>query len=426
MKLHRSLLGVALTLVAAFAAAQTPPTNPPATTQGPGEGAITKEQKEDVLKELNRIMDSVAFVPGLDMKQWPTFLEKHREDLDKAEKEADLSRAINRALRDFGISHIRFLTPRQATNRTRTSVISIGVGARYENSTLVVTSVVPKGPAETAGIKQGDVITLVDGKAPDSSAVLTGVEGSEVKLKVKSGAEEKEVAVKRASVSTVRKETLTWLDSETAVLRVFTFSNGYGRENINELMKEASEKAKYVIVDLRSNGGGSVRNLQHLLGLFVSPEKEVGTFVGRNTVRDYEKDHTPSSDPVVIAAASKSKYKPRKDGDTGLDPFKGKVAVLINRGSASASEIFAMGLRETIGSPIIGGKSAGAVLASVFGRLPHGFQIQYPVQDYVTIKGVRLEKNPIVPDVEVTAGPGEDGKDVVVEKAVEKLKAAAG
>jgi len=421
MKLHRSLIVVAA-FAASFAFGQTPPTSPPANTgnQAPGSRVMTKEEKDEVMKALANIMETRAFVPGLDLKKWPEYIEKHREDLDKAEKEVDLSRTVNRALRDFGISHIRFLIPSQAANRERTSVVSIGVMARPENKTLVVTTVLPQSPAESAGIKQGDVITEVDGKAPENSAVLTGEDGTEVKLKVKSGEVEKEVLVKRARVSTARPETLTWKDEETAILKVWTFSRGYGRENIEKLMKEAGQKAKFVIVDLRSNGGGSTANLQHLLSLFVKPDTAIGTFVGRNTVRDFEKDHTPSTDPIVIAAGATSKYKTRK---TSLEPFKGKVAVLINRGSASASEIFAVGLRETIGAPIIGSKSAGAVLASIFGRLPHGFQIQYPVSDYVSIKGVRLEKNPIVPDEEVTTA-GQDGKDAVLEKAVEKLKVA--
>jgi carboxyl-terminal processing protease len=187
-------------------------------------------------------------------------------------------------------------------------------------------------------------------------------------------------------------------------------------------MKEANEKAKYLIVDLRSNGGGSTANLQHLLSLFVKPDTDIGTFIDRDSVKSYEKDHTPSNDLVAIAAATTRKYRTRKQA---LEPFAGKVAVLVNRGSASASEIFATGLRETIGAQIVGAKSAGAVLASIFGRLPNGFQFQYPVSDYVSIKGVRLEKNPIVPDVEVTGAAGQDGKDPVVDKAVERLKASS-
>lgn len=417
MRLHRSLIAAAMALLTAFALAQTtpPPTTAPQTST---EKLMTKEQKDEVLKSLADIIDNRAFVPGVDLKKWPEYLQKQQEELDKAEKDTDFSRAINSALRNFGISHIRLLTPRAAESRERTSIVSIGVMARPDSNTLVVTTVLPKSPAEEAGIKQGDVITLVDGKAPENATVLTGDEGTEVKLKLKSGEAEKEVTVKRARVSTARPETLTWVDNETAVLKIWTFSRGYGRENIENLVKEAGQKAKYLMIDLRSNGGGSTANLQHLLSLFIEPDKEIGTFVGKATVREYEKDHTPSSDPIVIAAGAKQRYKTRK---VGIDLFKGKVAVLVNRGSASASEIFATGMREVLGCPIVGVKSAGAVLASIFGRLPQGFQIQYPVSDYVSIKGVRLEKNPIVPDVEVTT-PGTDGKDAVVDQALAKLK----
>jgi len=423
MRLHRSLLGAALALFSAFALAQTPPvTNPPpvTTTQNPAEKTMTKEAKDEVLKALADIIANRAFVPGVDMSKWPEYVEKQKEDLDKAEKDTDFSRAINRALRDFGVSHIRLLTPRAAETRDRVSVVSIGVMARPEGSTLVVTTVLPKSPAETAGIKVGDVITMVDGKAPENAQVLQGEDGSEVTLKVKSGTEEKEYKVKRARVSTARPETLTWVNDDTAVLRIWTFSRGYGRENIEDLMKQANAKAKYLVLDLRSNGGGSTANLQHLLSLLMPPDTSVGTFIGKQTVKDYEKDHTPSTDPIQIAAAAPRKYKTRK---LTIEPFKGKIAVLVNRGSASASEICASALHEVLGSPVVGTKSAGAVLASIFGPLPQGFQIQYPVSDYVTIKGTRLEAHPIVPDVEVT-GAGADGKDPVVEKAVEKLKGA--
>ena len=64
-----------------------------------------------------------------------------------------------------------------------------------------------------------------------------------------------------------------------------------------------------------------------------------------------------------------------------------------------------------------------AVLASIYSPLPEGFSLQHPVSDYVTEKGIRLEKNPVVPDVEATGAKGPDGKDPVIEKAIEVLKA---
>ena len=427
MRLHRSILGAALALFSVVALAQTtPPTTPPptSTTQTAAEKTMTKEAKDEVLKALADVIANRAFVPGVDMTKWPDYIEKQKDDLDKADKDTDFSRAINRALRDFGVSHIRLLTPRAADARDRTSIVSIGVMARAENNTLIVTTVLPKSPAEDAGLKVGDIITSVDGKAPENTQTLTGEVGSSVVLKLKSGTDEKELTLKRASVSTARPETLTWVNDDTAVLKIWTFSRGYGRDNIENLMKQANDKAKYLILDLRSNGGGSTANLQHLLSLFLPADTPVGVFVGKSLVRDYEKDHTPSVDPIQIAAAASTdrKYKTRK---LTMDPFKGKVAVLVNRGSASASEICASALHDVLGAPVVGGKSAGAVLASIFGRLPQGFQIQYPVSDYVTIKGVRLEGHPIDPDVEVTVRPEEGKGDPVVDKAVAKLKGSS-
>lgn len=423
MRLHRSLLGVALALFSAFALAQNPPTTPPpvSTTQAPTEKTLTKENKDELLQAITDIISNRAFVPGVDMTKWQEYLDKEKDAIDKSEKDTEFTRAINNALRDFGVSHIRLLAPRAATARTQVSTVSVGVMARAENNTLVVTRVIDKSPASDAGIKVGDVITMVDGKAPDSPQVLQGEKDTEVVLKVKSGTDEKEYKLKRASVSTVRPETLTWVGDDTAVLRIWTFSTGYSRDNIETLMKQANGKAKYLVLDLRSNGGGSTANLQHLLSLLLPPDTAVGTFISKQTVKDFEKDHTPSTDPIQIAAAATRKYKTRK---LDIDPFKGKIAVLVNRGSASASEICASALHDCGGAIVVGSKSAGAVLASIFGRLPQGFQLQYPVSDYVTIKGTRLEKHPIEPDLEVSGAPAE-GKDPVVDKAVEKLKSGA-
>ena len=98
--------------------------------------------------------------------------------------------------------------------------------------------------------------------------------------------------------------------------------------------------------------------------------------------------------------------------------------MLINRGSASASEICAAALRECSAAPIIGSKSAGAVLASTYARLALGWELQYPVTDYVTIKGMRLEGNPLQPDHETTSNP-DSKEDVVLAKALEMLRATA-
>ena len=187
------------------------------------------------------------------------------------------------------------------------------------------------------------------------------------------------------------------------MLKVHSFSRGYNTEKVEKLC-EGAAKAKYLVLDLRSNGGGATTNLIHLLSLLLPVETKVGVFVSRRTMQEYEKEN-PEAPKDVLSIAN---WAPRKytTSKRKIEPFKGKIAVLINRGSASASEICAAALRECAGSPLIGGKSAGAVLASTYARLALDWEIQYPVNDYVTIKGMRLEGNPLQPGSGCARRPG--------------------
>ena len=390
------------------------------TTTATTEVVLTKEIKTEVLTALEETITKRAFVPGVDLAKWPEFLAKQNEAIDKAEKDTEFARAVNSALRDFGISHIRFLAPRAAQSRVRTSTIGVGLNARAEKEGLVVTMVFPKSPADVAGVKVGETIVEVDGKLPENSQVLTGEENTEIAVKVKDkDGTVRDLKLPRKTYSTLRDNTLTWIDNESAVIKIYSFSRGYDRDKIDALMTEAA-KAKYLMLDLRSNGGGATNNLQHLLSLFLPPDTVIGTFVDRASQEAYTKEHEGKSetDPVVLAKEAKRRYRTRA---AKVEPFKGKVAVLINRGSASASEICAAALKEHAGATIVGAPSAGAVLASIFRKLPQGYEVQIPISDYVTNSWVRLEKNPVQPDVTVTER-AEDGKDPAVNKALEKLR----
>jgi carboxyl-terminal processing protease len=285
---------------------------------------------------------------------------------------------------------------------------------------LKVTRVADDSPAHAAGLVVGDLITKIDGKKADKREDLEGDDGKKIQLEVKKeDGTTKQITVELKRFSTVRKETLTWIGEDTAVLRVFTFAAGYGRENIENLMKDAA-KAKYLVLDLRSNGGGAVNNLNHLLSLLMPNGTSYGVFINRLMADNFKKEK-PDAEMSAEAIFGWTKQRVRTRARS-VKPFEGKVAVLVNRGSASASEICAASLREGVGAMVVGQPSMGAVLASVYARLPEGFSLQHPISDYITDKGVRLEKNPIKPDVEVTGVRGADGKDPVIEKAIEELK----
>lgn len=382
---------------------------------------LNADQKAAILAGIKEVVETRAFVPGVDFSQWSTFLAKKQEDLDKATTVPAFGQVINQALRDFGFSHIRLLSPRAAANRNRTSVITSGATvAETEKGGLEVRAVRENSPAAAAGIKQGEVIVTVDGTPAKAPTQLEGDEGRRLNLEVKAadGATRK-VDVELKRISTVREETLTWLTDKVAVLKIYTFGAGYGRERIEKLVNEANAKADTLAIDLRSNGGGAVNNLNHLLSLLMPDQTIYGTFVSKrlyDQFKEANKDKEPTLENVVEWAPSKTRTRLRPS----VTPFAGKIAVLINRGSASASEITAAALKENRSAVVLGSRSAGAVLASVFRTLPEGFSLQYPVSDYVTVKGVRLEGNPLQPDHEVTGRP-EEGKDPVHEKLLEVL-----
>lgn len=315
--------------------------------------ALAAEQKTEILDAVKDTLLNRAFVPNLDFSKWDELTEKHKESFERADTDVRFVSAVNRALREFGISHVGLRTPR-ATNVRRTG-----------------------NPDGLMALQSQDP------PAPPANKV-------------------------------------TWATNDTAVLRIVSFARGYERAEVEKLMVEA-QKAKNIIVDLRSNGGGAVSNLGHLLGLFIPSDKPVGTFINKRALQQYTiatKEEKP--DVTKVAEWYTRKFRPQRSRNTELKPFEGKVAVLINRGSASASEIFAAALKDVANAKIVGSASRGAVLASVYGRLPHGYEIQYPVSDYVTIKGVRLEGNPVQPDIPAS-GRGTAENDPIVQAAIKAL-----
>ena len=208
-------------------------------------------------------------------------------------------------------------------------------------------------------------------------------------------------------------DSLEWVDDDSAVLKIHSFAGGYDPDGIEMLFDKAAS-AKYLVIDLRANPGGRVDYLQHFLGFLLPENTAVGTFVSRRAAQEFIKSGKgDGKDPIAIAQWTTRKFRAP---EVGIRPFAGKIAVLVDGESASASEIVAAALRETKRSPIIGSRTAGAVLMSTFERLPHGFSIQYPVSDYVSIQGVRLEGHPLSPDVSTAVG------ESAVEAALKKLK----
>lgn len=385
--------------------------------------AFTEEVRGEILDGVTLILKERAFVPGLDFAKWDTLLETNREQLLKVENENSFASGVNRLLREFGISHVGLRTPRSREFRQTGLTTGLGVGAQFENGAMIVRSVAEGSPAAQAGLSVGDKIVEINGAAVTAESRLQAGENEELKLKfIRGETAPREIAVKAGRYEVVVRDQLKWVDDKFAVIKINSFSRGYDRAALDKMVEEAS-KAEGIVIDLRNNGGGAVTNLAHMLGLFIDANEPVGTFVNRQMMQAYlTEKQVISGDVKEIAQWGQSKYRPRTPA---VKRYEGKVAVLINRGSASASEIFSAAMKELRGAHIVGQATRGAVLASTYGRLAGGFELQFPVSDYVTIKGQRLEGDPVTPTIEVQVTRGIEG-DPVLDAAIKAFLSSQG
>ena len=403
------------------------PTPPPAAASPAAlPSAITPQTKSEVLDSVSDLLAHHAYVPAVNFDKWPDFIQGEKDKLDAATTNEEFARAINIALNKFGTSHVVLMTPRMGDLRRNPSLVGIGIGQFPVPEGIEVIRVIPGAPAEKAGLVPGDIIVKVDGHKVEGIKGIPGPEGTNVVLTVKhKDGTTKDYTITRHKFSTVRPEELTEVDKNTAKLTIYTFDWTYSRSNIEDLMKKA-QKYRNLILDLRDNGGGAVTNLEHLLSFFIPKDEVIGTFVNKSMVNAYVREtHGTPSEVVKIANWSRDQDDwSDQQIHPGTPPsdvpvYRGRVAVLVNGFTGSASEIAASALHDLIGARIVGEKSASAVLVSVIVPASNRFNLEYPIMDYVTIRGVRLEGTGVTPEVEVAGkGPILPGEpDLAVEKA---------
>jgi carboxyl-terminal processing protease len=412
-KLFPLIAAVAIALVsttAAFAQGQAKP--------------IESEQKEQILKGIQEHFERRAFVAGVDFGVWPSLIEKRKDAIEAAETDVAFAGVINSAFRDFGFSHISLRWPAAVEARNTRRAVGIGIRPAPEDDGVRILFVFKDSPAEKAGLQAGDLIVMVDGTPAKDTTNIAGEPDTPVQITIQRGEVRKTIEVIRGEFSTDIPETINWVDEKTAMIVIPTFDRGYSRSNIEGLFKEAM-KADNLILDLRNNGGGAVINMHHLLSLMMPVGSHYGAFITRATAENYVKETNGDITDVAAIARWMPERRQLRTSKPAVGPFEGNIVVLINGASGSASEISAISLQETRGATVIGSKSAGAVLASIFAALPvDGWQLQIPIQEYVSPKGKRLEGVGVEPD-HAADNAKPLGEDPGVIRAVEHFKSAA-
>lgn len=278
----------------------------------------------------------------------------------------------------------------------------IGVEITTNESGTVVMTVFENSPAEEAGIMVGDIITKVkgvdvNGKTTSEVSNMIKSTNGNVEIEVNRGGITKTLTLKVSTVSI--KSVVKNKYDKTGYLRIETFSNTtykQFKESLETLEKDGIEN---LIVDVRNNGGGFLNSAVEIAELFVEKGKPI---YGLQT-----KD-------------KKEMYK-----DTTKEKRDYKVIVLINGGSASASEVLAAALKESYGATLLGTKSYGKGTVQDISELESGGMIKYTTAYWLTPKGVTINEKGLTPDIEVT-GSFKDGmtleNDVELQTAINNLK----
>ena len=278
----------------------------------------------------------------------------------------------------------------------------IGVEITTNESGTVVMTVFENSPAEEAGIMVGDIITKVkgvdvNGKTTSEVSNMIKSTNGNVEIEVNRGGITKTLTLKVSTVSI--KSVVKNKYDKTGYLRIETFSNTtykQFKESLEALEKDGIEN---LIVDVRNNGGGFLNSAVEIAELFVEKGKPI---YGLQT-----KD-------------KKEMYK-----DTTKEKRDYKVMVLINGGSASASEVLAAALKESYGATLLGTKSYGKGTVQDTSELESGGMIKYTTAYWLTPKGVTINEKGLTPDIEVT-GSFKDGmtleNDVELQTAINNLK----
>lgn len=278
----------------------------------------------------------------------------------------------------------------------------IGVEITTNESGTVVMTVFENSPAEEAGIMVGDIITKVkgvdvNGKTTSEVSNMIKSTNGNVEIEVNRGGITKTLTLKVSTVSI--KSVIKNKYDKTGYLRIETFSNTtykQFKESLETLEKDGIEN---LIVDVRNNGGGFLNSAVEIAELFVEKGKPI---YGLQT-----KD-------------KKEMYK-----DTTKEKRDYKVIVLINGGSASASEVLAAALKESYGATLLGTKSYGKGTVQDTSELESGGMIKYTTAYWLTPKGVTINEKGLTPDIEVTGSFKDEmtlENDVELQTAINNLK----
>jgi carboxyl-terminal processing protease len=312
--------------------------------------------------------------------------------------------------------HTTYLSPDNAENFDINMSLSLeGIGAvlQSDNEHVKVVRLVPAGPAEKSkqispadkiiGVAQGDkeMVDVIGWRLDEVVKLIRGPKGSKVRLEVIPASNapndqtSRVVAITREAVKleeqaakkSVLKLTHEGNDYKLGIIEIPAFYLDFKAfragdpdyksttRDVKRLLTELEkEKVDGVVIDLRNNGGGSLQEATELTGLFID------------------------QGPTVLVRNSDGRVDVLADENTGIY-YKGPLAVLVNRLSASASEIFAGAMQDYHRALILGGQTFGKGTVQTIQPLNHG-ELKLTLAKFYRVSGQSTQHQGVIPDIQ--------------------------
>ncbi len=338
---------------------------------------------------------------GQDWTRW-----RHKYD-DKIKTPEDAYVAIDTMIASLNDRYTRFVPPKEfeeEKNAIKGSLFGIGIQIGLRDGKILIISPIEDTPGERAGLLAEDEILSIDGVSTKDMTIdkaadkIRGKKGTMVELLIKrKGVPNKVYKVERdeieiKSISVKVPENIK-MDDRIGYIRLSSFMGRNVGTEFKDIMTKYKNK-EGIIIDLRANTGGLLNNAIYIADLFLDDEIIVST-VDRDGYKD--------------TSRSTKKY-------FSTQP----LVVLINKGSASASEILSGALKDNQRAILIGENTFGkGLVQEVKSLTPFGAGLNITIQKYLTPNDTDINKKGIAPDIEVkiTEQNIKDKDDVQLKKA---------
>lgn len=332
--------------------------------------------------------------------------EEYYRDIDET---ALQERSVDALLEELDDPYTTYLDPDELAAldfHNDGAYVGVGLQVAARDEAVMVTRVFPDSPAQEAGIRAGDRLVAVGGDPARGSELesvlgrIRGPEGSEVALTVRTpGAEPRTLELTRSRIKVPAVEARIVRDGDRSVgyLRLLRFTRGASEALRTKAEQQLAAGVDGLVLDLREDPGGLVSEALGVAGVFLPEGSEVVTTEGRNSPRrTLRTDDEPVGEGVPLA-------------------------VLVDRNSASSSEIVAGALRDGDRATLVGERTFGKALVQSTWLLRDGGALKLTTARYLTPSGFDLAERGLPPDVKAVDDP-DTKADEALDAALDELE----